>query len=251
MLAKEKNAVFISYFEDRTTDIHYIKIFLSQLSHIISKNFDNRENLLFNFIFSDFLSLGYIAEFERILISNSKKGNFFLIDVDSFSNAERLYGENFSEYLISACQGIIVMPTNEIQTLNKINKLYDLLACDKKKCVSPYYLQTDTVLAIIQPNNPEVIQVNILESENEYVKPKISHEVYQIEEFDIIEIIKERKKRRLLKLMNQDDVYNPVNRDGIFLPENLKENEDELMRIINREIEEEKLIQNLNKIVNK
>ena len=272
MLLNEKTAIFISYSEDRTTDLQYIKVFLSQLSHMILKKIENnRDTLPFNYIFSDFLSLGYIKEFERTMASNSKHGNFYLIDIDSLSNAERLYGDNFSEYLISACPGIIVMPSNEICTLNKVNKLYELLACDKKKCVSPYYLQTDTALVIVQPNDPEVIQINILDSEDEYEMPKVDREVYQIVKFDINGIVKERKKQHLLKMMNESSNDNPtkptrvissvgLGEDTVVVPSQLKpeqfnkidstDDSDELMKIIEQKIEQTKLIENLNRIVN-
>lgn len=270
-LLDERTAIFIRYSQDRTVDLKYIKVFLSQLSHMILKKFKENSNILsFNYIFSDFLSLGYIEEFERTLASNNKNNNFYLLDVDSLSNAERLYGDNFSEYVFSVCKGIIVMPSNEIRTLNKVNELYKLLACDKIKRMSPYYLQEDTALAIVQPNEPKVIRIQILDSEGEYEMPKVNHEAYQIVELDINEIVKERKKQHLLKSMNEssnDDVKTSmrvspfVGLEGGIVESNqlkpeqyvgskLSDNTDELMIRIEQKIEQMELSESLNTILN-
>ncbi len=272
-LFDERTAIFIRYSQDRTVDLKYIKVFLSQLSHIILKKIkENRNVLSFNYIFSDFLSLGYIEEIERTLASNSKNDNFYLIDIDSLSNAERIYGDNFSDYIISVCKGILVMPSNEIRILNKVNELYELLACDKIKGTSPYRLQTDTALAIVQPNEPEVIQIDILDSEDEYEMPKVDHEPYQIVELDINEIVKERKKQHLLKSMNEssnDDMKMPIPmrvsplvrlggdivESNQLKPEQYNKSEssnntDELMIKIEQKIEQIELNESLNKIVN-
>ncbi len=269
MLINNKTAIFISYSDDRTTDLQYVKVFLSQLSHMMLKKISNRNTLLFNYIFSDFLSLGYIKDFTRTLASNTKYGNRYLIDIDSFSNAGQLYGNDFSEYLISVCQGIIVMPSNEIETLNKVNKLYELINCDKMKCVSPYYLRPNTALIIMQPNDPEVILIDSLDHEDEYDLPKINREPYQIVEFDINGIVEERKQQQLLRMMNaftknesaeqmQAILHPELGRDTLVqstqaIPNDknhLMSESDKLMEKIEQKIEQTKLIENLNRYIN-
>lgn len=251
-----KTAIFLNYSDDKTVDLPYIKIFLSQLFHTI-KNHANYDKSVraFNFIFKDFLSLGYVAEIERMISANNKINNYFLVDIDSLSYAERLYGDNFSEYLIAMCEGIVVMPTTEIKILSKVSELYNILAENNNKWVSPYYLQRDTALFLLQACDPRVIHIKEIEYDEEYVYNAIIREKYQIEEFDLKELVRDRKKQRLIRMMNEnagDDMISieKIQEDDRVNNLEIKDESSMLMDRINKKISDLYARENLNRLIN-
>lgn len=253
----EKTAIFINYSDDRTVDLPYIKIFLSQLLYTIKNHItDNKLVCPFNYIFSDFLSLGYVAGIERMIAANNKVENYFLMDIDNLSYAERLYGDNFSEYLIAICSGMVVMPITEIKMLSKVRELYNILAGDNNKWLSPYYLQRDTALFFLQSCDPRIIHIKSVESDEEYVVHNtFIRDKYQIEEFDLKEFVKEKKKQRLLREMNESSIDNVISPEknqhfSELINSGINDESFTLMERIDKKIDDLKLRDSLNKLIN-
>lgn len=243
IVQNKKIAIFLCYEDESTYNLSLIKIFIKQVfEEIVKRNGafgDNQKR--FHFIFTDFISLGFIPEIERFIIAGNKHAINFFIDISSINLLKKIYGNDVAEFLLDYCQDWIVMRSKEEEILKKVEKLVNAIQKNNVALKSPYYLLENEILLIQETEEPNVVTIdyNDYEKEEYHFSPVYNVTEDSIDVFDLEQLVKNCKRNELLQKFS-DGQEAPVREDE-------KHSVDELINRIDRKIAELELSEEIKK----
>ena len=233
-IIKSKTAIFICYEDENndTANTLFCKLFLKQLYDVLIKTRDvlKTDEKHFHFIFSNFLSLGFLSEIERIVSSAENRNINILFDIYSLNALYKLYGKKTSAFLLSHCSTWYIMMIKELELQLLINQFLKTSKKENSQLKPIFDLRPNEIMVVEDSKDLKIENVqSSFYSETSYVfKRQNAPITTSIFKFD--DLVKQKTRDTILKT-NMQNLSSSI-------PKETELNVDELIAKIDKKIAE-------------
>ncbi|MBR3049704.1 MAG: type IV secretory system conjugative DNA transfer family protein [Bacilli bacterium] len=217
-IGERPTAVFIVIQDEKKTYHSLVTILLKQIYETlirVAQKHGGQLPVRTNFILDEFANMPPLKDVTTMITAARSRKIRFTMIIQNFAQLDQVYGKEEAETIRGNCGNIIYLITTELKALEEISKMCgeEKSKKDDKTASTPLVTVSDlqrmkqfevVILRLRkQPFKTKFTPFYKLDWGEKYPVAKYPHrEKEQVHTFDIKEFVKERKKKKLLDMMN-------------------------------------------------
>ena len=233
-IGEKPTAVYIVIQDEKKTYHSLVTILLKQIYETligVAQKHGGKLPVRTNFLLDEFANMPPLKDVTTMITAARSRQIRFTMIIQNFAQLDAVYGKEDAETLRGNCGNIIYLVTTELKALEEISKMCGEVKSKKDDKTASTPLVTVSDLQRMKENDVILMRLRMHPFKTHFTPDwkcdwgkKYSEAKYptrkkrEVHTFDIKEFVKERKKKKLLDMMNANSSMETPNNRGLNEP---------------------------------